>query len=134
MQYEAQIGESAMSIARSVALIPEVYENLGLPGGASVIQPIADGIRSKNKSEFVVVIDMNGIRYSHKVPERIGKKVVGGDEGPVLKGRSYLSRAVGTLGPSLRAFTPVYRDGHQVGSVLVGILLDQVRLPAGNCR
>jgi hypothetical protein len=124
--FEKSMAEDAMDIALSVAHIPGIIDNVGRTGGAEVIQPIADGIRRKTGTEFVVVIDTDGIRYSHKVPERIGKRVVGGDEGRSLLGEAYVSRAVGTLGPSLRAFAPIYRNGELVGAVLVGILIDRV--------
>ncbi|MCF4114991.1 MULTISPECIES: ATP-binding protein [Dethiosulfovibrio] len=124
--FERSMAEDAMDIALSVAHIPGIIDNVGRPDGAEAIQPIADGVRKKTGTEFVVVIDTDGIRYSHKVPERIGKRVVGGDEGRSLLGESYVSRAVGTLGPSLRAFAPIYRNGELVGAVLVGILIDRV--------
>ncbi len=126
-QFERRMAENTMNIAIAVATIPDIIENVGKADGSSKIQPLADSIRRDTGAEFIVVVDMEGIRYSHKVPERIGKKVVGGDEGPALQGRSYISRAVGTLGPSLRAFVPIYRDKIQVGAVLVGTLLDNVK-------
>lgn len=121
-RFEQQLGERAMDIARSVALIPSIQENIGKPGGEKIIQPIADGIRKETGVKFIVVVDMNDIRYSHPVPERIGRHAVGGDHDRVLLGKSYLSEAVGTLGPSLRALVPVFYDGEQVGAVSVGVL------------
>lgn len=125
-RFENRLGQHALDIAHSVAEIPEIKEYVGKPNGHLVIQPIADEIRKKTDAEFIVVIDMNRIRYSHPVPERIGKTFVGGDEGPVLQGREYTSKAVGTLGPSLRALVPVYKDGRQVGAVAVGIMITDV--------
>ncbi len=125
--YETFIGENAMNIAQAVANIPEIQKNIGHPRGHLIIQPLADSIRKKTKAEFIVVIDMNGHRYSHPIPQRIGKKVVGGDEGMALRGESYISKAIGTLGPSMRAFVPIYRNNQQVGVVLVGILLRDIQ-------
>lgn len=126
-QFEGRMAENTMNIAIAVATIPDIVQNVGKIDGSSVIQPLADTIRKETGAEFIVVVDMDGIRYSHKVPDRIGQKVVGGDEGPALQGRSYISRAVGTLGPSLRAFVPIYRGDYQVGAVLVGTLIDNVK-------
>jgi len=124
--YMERLGNEAMNIAKSVASIPRVIENVGIPGSAGIIQPIADGIRKKTGAEFVVVIDRNSVRYSHPVPERIGKTFVGGDEGPALKGKEYVSNSIGTLGPSLRAFVPIFREGEVAGAVSVGILMNDV--------
>lgn len=126
-RFEQQLGERAMGIAQSVARIPAIQANLGKQGGERVIQPIADGIRKATGVKFIVVVDMNDIRYSHPVPERIGKHAVGGDHERVLRGQSYLSEAVGTLGPSLRALVPVFHEGKQVGAVSVGVLQLRIR-------
>lgn len=77
--------------------------------------------------QFVVVIDMDGIRYAHPEREKVGKAFVGGDETEALNGNETVSTSVGTLGRSLRAFTPVYAEtGEQVGAVAVGISLEVV--------
>lgn len=127
-----QLGKQAMSIARSVALIPDIVENVGKPGAEKIIQPIADGIRVKTGAEFVVVMDTRSVRYSHPVPDRIGRTFVGGDEGPAFTGKEYVSNSIGTLGPSMRAFVPIYRDGKIAGAVSVGILTKDVTAMRGN--
>lgn len=132
--FEEQLSEYAMGIAHSVAEIPEVQNNVGLTDGHLKIQPIAEQIRKKTNAEFIVVIDMERIRYSHPVLERIGQTFVGGDEGEVLRGKEYISQAIGTLGPSLRAFVPVYRDGQQVGAVSVGIMLTAIKSMVAGLR
>ncbi|MFP3637196.1 two-component system sensor histidine kinase DcuS, partial [Bacillus sp. SIMBA_033] len=74
------------------------------------------------KTEFVVVMDMNGIRKTHPNPQKIGKPFAGGDEKPALHGKEHISTASGTLGRSMRAFVPVYdQNGKQLGAVAVGI-------------
>ena len=125
--YIEQLGDKAMSIARTVASIPDIVENVGKPGAESIIQPLADGIRKKTDVEFVVVMDSRSVRYSHPVPERIGKTFVGGDEGPALQGKEYISNSIGTLGPSMRAFVPIIRGGKVVGAVSVGILIKDIK-------
>jgi two-component system CitB family sensor kinase len=130
-QFETRLGENAMNVALSVSEIPDIQRSLGKPGGERVIQPIAERIRRKTGAEYIVLFDMRGVRYSHPVEERIGKTFVGGDEGLVFRGETYVSKAVGTLGPSMRAFVPVYFEGDQVGAVAVGILLTEVRKQVG---
>lgn len=70
---EGQLERHVMDIAKSVAKIPDIKANVGDPGGHKIIQPIADGIRKQTDAEFIVVMDMNKIRYSHSKPDRIGK-------------------------------------------------------------
>jgi len=121
---EKEVGQRAMSIARTVAQLEEVKQNVGLPAGDRIIQPVAERIRLATNVEYIVVFDMNRIRYSHPVENRIGTPFEGGDEGPSLAETAYISRARGVLGPSVRAFVPVMsEDGkQQVGVVVVGIL------------
>ncbi|QVK20085.1 sensor histidine kinase [Mycoplasmatota bacterium] len=76
--------------------------------------------------EYVVVIDMDSIRYSHPNEDKIGLKFQGGDEYKVLNGESYISYGYGTLGYSKRAFEPIYYNGLQVGAVSVGNLVNTV--------
>ncbi len=125
---EASIAEKAADIARVVARSPLVIASLDGGQNAPDIRSFASEIRKATNVEFVVVMDMNGIRKSHPNPALIGRHFVGGDEEAVLReGREYTSVAKGTLGVSLRAFTPVVApDGRQVGAVSVGILLHDV--------
>jgi CitB family two-component system sensor histidine kinase MalK len=99
----------------------------GLLGHSSpeTLQAFAEWLRNRAQVNYVVVMDMNGIRHSHPHQFRIGQAFQGGDDQEVFHGRSYLSVAKGTLGVSMRAFTPVFnpRDGQQIGAVAVGILL-----------
>jgi sensor histidine kinase regulating citrate/malate metabolism len=125
---DERLGRNALDIAHSVSKIPEIREHVGRAGGHLVIQPLAEAVRLSTSAEFVVVMDMDSYRYSHPVPERIGEKFVGGDEGKALQGEVYTSRATGTLGPSLRAFVPIYRGGEQAGVVSVGILVDDIMI------
>ena len=129
------LGNKAMDVSRSVALSPVVVESLEQNRNSRLIREYTAAIRSATNVEFVVVFDMNGIRKSHPNEARIGQHLVGGDELPALQGKEYLSMAKGTLGSSLRAFSPVRtRDGRQVGAVVVGILLDDVEQAVGRSR
>jgi len=131
---EGQISQSALDIAHTVAEIPDVRDNIGKKDGHLIINPIAEEIRKKTKAEFVVVIDMESVRYSHPVKERIGQKFVGRDEKKVFSGKAYVSSAIGTLGHSLRAFVPVFRSGRQVGAVSVGILTNDIQRTVSDVR
>ncbi|SJZ36211.1 ATP-binding protein [Selenihalanaerobacter shriftii] len=127
-----QLKKNAMDIAQSVARIPSIANSIGLERNISDIQSIAEKIRKNTQADFVVVMGMDGIRYSHPKKDRLGEHFVGGDELRVLnKGESYISQAVGTLGPSIRAFVPIKRGDRQVGAVAVGILLKDIEKRIG---
>jgi CitB family two-component system sensor histidine kinase MalK len=132
----ASIGENAADIARIVAKSPRVIASLEGGRNGPDIQPFIEDLRKATNVEFIVVFDMDGIRKTHPNPAIIGKHFVGGDEEAVLReGREYTSIAKGTLGVSLRAFTPVLDpDGRQVGAVAVGVLLHNVEQEIARTR
>ena len=97
-------------------------EGHGPPGST---QAFAERLRWRTRVDYIVVLDMNRIRLSHPDASLIGHQFVGGDDADVYRGLSYTSMAKGTLGDSMRAFSPVFDPGtgRQVGAVAVGILL-----------
>ena len=121
---EQQIGDQALSIARTTADRPDVRAGFGHADPTEILQPIAEAVRLKTGAEYVVIGNSEGIRYAHPVPERIGQKMVGDDnERALLLGESYISEATGTLGAALRGKTPVFNeDGKIIGIVSVGFL------------
>lgn len=117
-----QIGQNALSIARLVASLPEIRAACQAPDPAAALGPLVEKIQERTGVNFVVVMDMNGIRYTHPNRSLIGLRFTGGDEGPALKGEEYYSAAVGISGPSIRGFAPVYdAQGRQIAAVAVGI-------------
>ncbi|WP_010495383.1 ATP-binding protein [Paenibacillus elgii] len=124
---EDQIGTRALKVAETVAEIPEIRQAFKLAEPSSVIQPLVEQIREKTGALYLVIGNREGIRYSHPVPERIGKEMVGGDNGPVLEGKSIISKAEGSMGPSLRGKVPIRAEnGDVIGIVSVGFLLDDI--------
>ncbi|WHZ05121.1 sensor histidine kinase [Neobacillus sp. YX16] len=117
-----EIGSKALSVAQSIANMPDIQKAFHAKDPASVIQPIADSIRKQVGAEFIVIGNMNEIRYSHPNPKRLGQKMVGGDNGLVFKGESVISESTGTLGPSLRGKAPIFSQGEVIGVVSVGYL------------
>jgi sensor histidine kinase regulating citrate/malate metabolism len=121
---------SIMNTAKIISHSKIVREALSKKDQRGIIQKyIEEILQSTNNIEIIVVADMNGIRYGHPVPERVGKKFVGGDEVKVVqKGESYISEAVGTLGREIRAFAPIDdMENKQIGFVMVGILIQSLQ-------
>lgn len=123
--YEQELGKRAMAIGQSLAQSPTIREGLESPDGWQLIQPVAERVRLATNVEYVVIINMDLIRYSHPLEDRIGTHFEGGDEGPSLAEESYISRAKGVKGLSIRAFVPVMDEegAKQIGVVVVGALV-----------
>jgi len=119
---DKQTGRESLVIAQSVASIPAVRRAFATPQPWRTIQPIAERIRKMTGAAFVVVANVNGIRYSHPNPALIGKKV-STDPGAALLGGTYVGVQTGTLGRSMRAKVPIFGVGGEViGFVSVGVL------------
>ncbi len=125
---EEQMGQRALQVAKTIADIPEIQRAVEAADSAT-LQPLSLTIAENTGARFVVIGDKRGIRLTHPIPERIGKPMVGGDNPPALEqGLSYVSRARGSLGWSMRGKTPVYDLGgeHIIGVISVGYMLDRV--------
>ncbi|MGG5252500.1 DcuS/MalK family sensor histidine kinase [Neobacillus sp. SM06] len=134
-QTEENQAENAANIARMVAHNPLVIEAMSGQRNQKDIQTFANEMKKVTNVYFIVVMDMNGIRKSHPDPKMVGKRFIGGDEGTVLKGKEYASISKGSLGPSLRYFTPIKdKSGKQIGAVAVGISLDNVKIAVNKSR
>ncbi|KLT19032.1 hypothetical protein AA980_05450 [Neobacillus vireti] len=116
-------GEQALTVARTVASMPQIIKAFDNQNPSEVIQPIAETLRMKTGAEFIIVSNMDTLRYSHPNPARIGEYMVGEDNDIVLKGKDSITKAKGTLGPSIRGKTPIFNQKHQqIGIVSVGYL------------
>ncbi len=122
-----QIGRKTLILAQAVALNPTIREGLQSRNPEEV-QAIAEEIRRTTGADYIVVGDREGTRYSHPHSDKIGLGFVGGDfQRVVEQGESYVSRAIGTLGPSMRAFVPVRGDrGEVLGFVAAGYLQTEI--------
>lgn len=119
--------ERAKIVSRTVSKSEIVKSGLEKDNDDGAIQEYTVDIQESADVLFVVVMDMKGIRKSHPDPAEIGKHFAGGDENEVLNGIEHISISRGTLGHSLRAFTPIYNDkNEQIGAVVVGISLNNV--------
>jgi len=127
---ENHVRSNIANIAAIIAHTPNIRAALAEHDPHMEIQAYMETLRPYlTEVEYIVVADMNGIRYSHPNPELLGKGFLGGDEVRVLKkGESYISEAVGYNRISLRAFAPVYDldNDRQIGFVAVGILRQDI--------
>lgn len=118
-----------MNIAEIIAHSEEVVKGVEKNHPTKEISDYIDmQLKHLSDVEYIIVADEKGIRYSHPHHELIGEKFVGGDElRAINQGEEYISEAMGTLGKSLRAFTPIYDNNKKViGFVCVGTLTHSI--------
>ncbi|MCJ0869190.1 sensor histidine kinase [Streptomyces sp. AP-93] len=128
-QLDDQAMRRALAIAQSAAADPALAAGLlgSAPSPDSPVQASAERIRSATGAEYVVVLDLDGIRRSHPSPDRIGRPV-STDPGDALAGREVMEIDEGTLGRSARGKVPLLAaDGEIIGAVSVGIAYDSVQ-------
>jgi PAS domain-containing protein len=116
----------SLAAAEAFANAPGLVPALRSPDPTAILQPRAETARMAAQVDFIVVTNTQGIRYTHPLPSRIGKKFVG-DMGPVLAGRPVVEQIRGTIGPLVQANVPVFDTGGKVvGMVSAGITLKTV--------
>jgi two-component system CitB family sensor kinase len=119
-------GEESLAIAQTVAADTRVVAAVTQPGGAKIVDPIAERIRHATGASFIVVADRNGIRLSHPNPKLIGKSLLhdpGENPAPIFAGKTFVGEQRGSLGWSMRAKVPIRNaQGRVVGLVSVGVL------------
>lgn len=128
-QLDDQAMRRALAIAQTTAQQPQLARDLRgtAPSPDGPVQREAERIRKATGAEYVVVLDVQGVRWSHTDPERIGG-LVSTDPGEALAGHDVMEIDDGTLGRSARGKVPLRDDdGEIVGAVSVGIAYDSVR-------
>ncbi|TCT18273.1 two-component system sensor histidine kinase DctS [Melghiribacillus thermohalophilus] len=125
---ERELGERGLMIGRMVANLPEVKDYITETEGWRKLNPMIDQIRTINRADYIVVLNMNRIRYSHPIEEKLGTISSGKDEGAAFAEHSYVSKAKGELGVSVRSFVPIMNDQHeQIGVVVVGNVMPTLK-------
>jgi two-component system, CitB family, sensor kinase len=124
---EHQYQQRALAIAQTFAAMPSIREALARrsPSDRRLIRSLAEQVRAETRASYIVVIDRNGVRYSHPQPWRIGRRI----REPVvaLDGHPHLGIDHGDLGISANARVPLYApDGAIIGEVSAGILERQI--------
>ncbi|MDH6122526.1 sensor histidine kinase regulating citrate/malate metabolism [Kitasatospora sp. GAS204A] len=102
--------QQVIAVARQVADAPNVRQAALGPDPSAALEPYAERVQADAGVDFVTVMDTHGVRWTHPDPARIGQHYLGTID-PALHGSTFTETYTGTLGPSVRAVTPVL-DGH----------------------
>lgn len=117
--------ERVLAVANSLAELDQVHDAVDRDDAEQELQPLAELIQQASGVDYVVISDADGIRITHPEPDRLGLPVSTDPEG-VLAGDTFVGTEEGTLGRTLRAKVPVYRDGVIVGAASVGVLESEI--------
>lgn len=125
----------ALAVARTLANSPEIRQGLMKKPEESGIQAIAQAVNKSNDFLFIVITNMQSIRYSHPEAQRIGQPFKGDDILLALQGKENVAINRGFLAQALRVFTPIYDEHHrQIGVVSIGLELSRVTEQINNSR
>ncbi|MEV4976535.1 sensor histidine kinase [Streptomyces scopuliridis] len=117
--------KQVLATAHALADSPSVREAIRTPDPSAALQPYAERVRLDTGIDFITIMNPKGIRWTHPDPAQIGMPFLG-RTAPALRGQTFTETYTGTLGPSVRAVTPV-RDGDRItGLVSVGITVDRI--------
>jgi two-component system sensor histidine kinase DctS len=132
---DEELGQRLQVTARTIAQLPSVINGLTDPNLRADINNIVDRLRIIHNVDYIVVMDMNGVRWSHPTSSQIGLPSKGTDEASAFAEHTYISRAKGERGMALRAFVPIMNEQHeQIGVALVGKLLPRLIDIIGDMR
>ncbi|MFJ8789566.1 ATP-binding protein [Streptomyces sp. NPDC102462] len=124
-QAEDAAGRQATAVARSIADAPSVREAIDTADPTARLQPYALQVQRDTGVDFVTIMNPRGIRWTHPDTTQIGGKFLG-HIGPALRGHSFTETYTGTLGPSVRAVTPVWDGNRVIGLVSAGIRVEAI--------
>lgn len=124
-----QVGKRALALSETVANMTEVQNAFLAEHPELILQNIVQPIKEISGAQFIVIGNREEIRYTHPDSSKIGEKMIGEDNASALvNGESYVSEAVGSLGSSLRAKSPIVVEGEIVGVVSVGFLENEIQM------
>ncbi|MGA9872551.1 MAG: sensor histidine kinase [Rhodococcus sp. (in: high G+C Gram-positive bacteria)] len=110
-----------VAIAASIANEPSTPVAIAAEDPTALLQPETERIRMVTGVDFIVVMAPDRTRFTHTTVDLIGKPFSGNID-RALAGETFTETYVGSLGPSIRAVTPVTdTDGAVVGLVSAGV-------------
>lgn len=135
---EREAALASQELALAMAAAPTVHEAVAdaferyprdpaaaVERATAAMQPYVEQVRAATRLDFVTVMHPDGTRYTHPDPDEIGREFIG-TTAPALAGETFTEVYEGTLGPSVRAVTPVVDDGTVVGLVAAGVTIERV--------
>ncbi|MEV0245347.1 ATP-binding protein [Nocardia sp. NPDC050712] len=124
--------QEVIDVAVTVALVPGTADAVRSPDPTALLQPVTEAIRRQTGMDFIVVMALDRTRFTHTNPAQIGHPFSGTID-RALAGETFTETFTGTLGPSIRAVTPVRDEsGAIIALVSAGVTRARISDEVGN--
>jgi two-component system cit operon sensor histidine kinase CitA len=122
-QLYSEIGLRAKIQAKDIALFPPLIDAVEHQDHIALAKAMAPLVKNTDAS-YLVVGNAQGVHLFHSLsPEKVGEKMVGGDNLDALSGLPTITIRTGATGVSLRGKAPIFNAKNEViGIVSVGYL------------
>ncbi|WP_079132065.1 SpoIIE family protein phosphatase [Streptomyces nanshensis] len=118
--------DRSLAVAETLANSPGTVGALRSADPTARLQGPVEAARKRSGVDFITVMNDDGIRYTHPIKNRIGKKFVGTIR-PALEGHVHTETVEGTIGKLVQVVVPVTDgDGRVVGLISAGIKIEKV--------
>ncbi|WP_158305552.1 ATP-binding protein [Alkalihalophilus pseudofirmus] len=123
---EESVGNYTLKVAQILSKMDVVEETLKAPPKNNNLQSSYENyLKEVSTSDqiFMVLINQEGLRYTHPNNNLIGKHITGDDINEALNGKTYISKAKGISGTTIRTFVPIVdsNTNKQIGVISIGI-------------
>ncbi|MGL3198261.1 MULTISPECIES: ATP-binding protein [Curtobacterium] len=123
---EHDAAEKCTAVAVSVARNPFVVDEAGSADPSERLEPYALDLMRRTHTDFITIMAPDRTRWTHPDRSELGKPFQG-TIAPALAGRTFTETYTGTLGPSVRAVTPITDDsGSVIGLVSAGVTVANI--------
>jgi two-component system CitB family sensor kinase len=128
---EREAAARSLAVAQTIALDPWVERAVSEPTPSTDLQPYAAAIMAETSIDFITIMALDGTRFTHRDPARIGQKFVGTID-QALAGKPFTETYTGTLGPSVRAVAPIMDSSNDVVAlVAAGVTVSTTEVAFG---
>ncbi|KTR10722.1 sensor histidine kinase [Curtobacterium luteum] len=123
---ETDAAEKSEALAVSIARNPFVVEQATSTDPSERLEPYALDLMRRTHTDFVTIMAPDRTRWTHPDRAEIGHPFRG-TIAPALAGKTFTETSTGTLGPSVRAVTPITdADGRVIGLVAAGVTVANI--------
>ncbi len=119
----------ATAVAETGAATPAVVTAVEGSSPSATLQPYAERVRLESGTDFVVIMDRDGKRFTHTDPAQIGRTFIGHTVA-ALSGGIVVEDYTGTLGPSARVVLPIVDRAKPAGEQVVALVAVGIRKSA----
>ncbi|WP_261178951.1 hypothetical protein [Anaerobacillus sp. CMMVII] len=79
---EEELSKRTLITAQLVSQYKLIQDEINSKDASDILQPIAERFRVINNADYIIILNMDRVRLTHPIKERIGTKFFGGDEDP----------------------------------------------------